>query len=211
MSNIFEQPWTLLIAAMLVLIVLLIVRAVLPAKRHWWQWLVPVFIAAAAFGLDLLVQTDIEKIRSVINTASKAVEEENPAAIEPLISPDYSDSYHITKTRLISHCRAHLAEPLIEKNITRISEIDIQGTKATALFTVRIVFDKRSYVYQEFKQLMLIKLQAQLQKQPDGGWLISRAEIVAIDRQPAKWQHIVINWPSGGVFLSPAGPATAYL
>lgn len=191
MSNIFEQPWLLLIAAVLLLIVLLIVRAVLPEKRHWWQWFVPLLIAAAAFGLDFLVQTDIEKITEVIKTASKAVEEENPAAIEPIISPDYSDSYHITKTRLISHCRARLAEPLIEKNITRISEINIQGSKATALFTVRIVFDKRSYIYQSFKQLMLIKIQAELQKQADGEWLISRAEILTIDRQPAKWKHII--------------------
>jgi hypothetical protein len=191
MSNIFEQPWLLLITAVLVLIVLLIVRAVLPEKRHWWQWLVPVLIAAAAFGLDFLVRTDIEKITEVIKTASKAVEEENPAAIEPLISPDYRDSYHITKTRLISHCRARLAEPLIEENITRISEINIQDTKANVVFTVRIVFDKQSYVYQEFKQLMLIKLQAQMQKQADGEWLISRAEILTIDRQPANWRRII--------------------
>ena len=191
MSNIFEQPWTLLIAAVLVLIVLLIVRAVLPAKRRWWQWLVPVLVVAAAFGLDLLVQTDIEKIRGVINTGTEAVEEENLIAIEPIISPDYSDSYHISKTRLLSHCRARFAEPLIEKNITRVSQIDIQDTKATVVFTVRIVFDKRSYVYQNFKQLMLIKVQAELQKQQDGRWLISRSEILEIDRRPAKWQHIL--------------------
>ena len=191
MSNIFEQPWFLLIASVLVLIVLLIVRAVLPEKRHWWQWLVPLLIAAAAFGLDFLVRTDIEKIKEAIKTATKAVEEENPAAIEPIISTNYRDSYHITKTRLISHCRARLAEPLIEKNITRISEIDIQDTKATVVFTVRIVFDKQSYVYQSFKQLMLIKMNSELQKQADGGWLISRAEILTIDRQPAKWRHIM--------------------
>jgi len=191
MWNIFEQPWLLLITAALVLIVLLIIRAVLPEKRHWWQWLVPVLIAAAAFGLDFLVKTDIEKIREVIKTASKAVEEENPAAIEPLISPNYRDSYHRSKTRLISHCRARLAEPLVEKNITRIPEINIQNSNATAVFTVRIVFDKQSYVYQEFKQLMLIKLQAQLQKQADGEWLISRSEILTIDRQPANWRRII--------------------
>jgi len=190
MLNIFEQPWTLLIAAVLVLFVMLIVRAVLPAKRHWWQWLVPVLVATAAVGLNLLVQTDTEKIKAVIKTATKAVEEENPAAIEPIISPNYRDSYHGTKTRLISHCRARLAEPLIEKNITRISQVDIRDAKATAVFTVRIVFDKRSYVYQSFKQLTLIKVRTELQKQRDGRWLISRAEIVAIDRQPAKWQHI---------------------
>lgn len=191
MSNIFEQPWFLLIASALSLIVLMIVRAVLPEKRHWWQWLVPLLIAAAAFGLDFLVRTDIEKITEVIKTASKAVEEENPAAIEPIISSDYHDSYHRSKARLMYNCRARLAEPLVEKNITRISEIDIQGQKATAVFTVRIVFDKRSYIYQSFKQLMLVKMNMELQKQRHGGWLISRAEIQAIDRRPAKWKNIV--------------------
>ena len=148
MFNIFEQPWTLLVVAILILPVLLMFRRISPEKRQWWQLLLPPLLALAAFGLDSLVQTDLEKINAVINTAVKAVEEENPGAIEAIISGNYHDSYHNTKGDLMYHCAARLSEPLVEKNITRIMSVDISPPNATAVFTVRIVFDKRSSVYQ---------------------------------------------------------------
>ena len=120
MFNIFEQPWTLLVVAILTLPVLLMLRRIFPDKRHWWQWLLPPFLAVAAFGLDLLVQTDLEKINEVINTGIKAVENEDCASIEAIISDNYHDSYHNTKKHLMYHCRARLVEPLVEKNIKRI-------------------------------------------------------------------------------------------
>ncbi|MHC4215343.1 MAG: hypothetical protein ACYSWP_18430, partial [Planctomycetota bacterium] len=69
MLEIFEQPWTLLGAAVLVLFGILTFRSFCPEKRRWWQLLVPVFLIALAFGTDLLVQTDREKINAVIKTA----------------------------------------------------------------------------------------------------------------------------------------------
>ncbi|GAI46979.1 unnamed protein product, partial [marine sediment metagenome] len=77
MFDFFEQPWTLLITAILVLLVVLMLRRIFPGKKHWGQWLLPLFLAALAFGLDYLVQTDLEKINAVISTAVKAVEQEN--------------------------------------------------------------------------------------------------------------------------------------
>ena len=110
MFDIFQQPWTLLIVAILVLFAMLISRRIFPENRHRWQWLLPAFLSVAAFGLDLLVQTDLEKIHAVIDTGIKAVEEENPDAIAPVISSNYRDSYHKSKAQLISHSRAS-AEP----------------------------------------------------------------------------------------------------
>ncbi len=78
----------------------------------------------------------------------------------------------------------------MEKNIKRIVAIDIQPPKATAVFTMRILFDKRSFVYQNFKQIMLTKLKLDLQKQLDNQWLITRAELLEIDMQPAGWKDI---------------------
>ncbi len=194
MFDIFEQPWTLLVVAIVTLLVMLIVRRISPEKKHWWQWFLPVLIAAAAFGLDFLVQTDLEKINAVIDTGVKAVEEENPDAIEQIISDNYGDSYHNTKDDLMYHCRARLSEPLVEKNIKRIVAIDVSPPKATAILTVRIVFDKRSYVYQSFKRLMLTKVKLDLQKEQDK-WLINRAEVLEIDMQPADWRHIKqVSW-----------------
>ncbi len=192
MSDIFEQPWTLLIAAIAVLLAALIFRSILPEKRHWWQLALPAFLIAAAFGLDFLVQTDLEKINTVINTMVEAVEEEDPDAIETIISDNYRDSYHNSKEILMYYCRVKLSEPLVEKNIKRVLAIEISPPKtaATAIFTVRTVFDKQSYVYQNFKRIMLTKIKLDLRKGPGNNWLVSRAEILEIGGQAAKWRDI---------------------
>ncbi len=189
MFNIFQQPWTLLVTAILVLLVMLMLRSILPEKRHWWQLALPLFLGLAAFGLDLLIKTDLEKIRAVIDTAVKAVEEETPDAIEAIIAEGYRDWRHNTKEDLMYYCRTLLSEPLVEKNIKRIVEIEIEEPKAIAVFTVRTVFDKQSYLY-DLKRLMLTKMKLNLQKQPDNQWLINRAEVLEIDKQPVNWKNI---------------------
>jgi len=206
MSVIFEQPWPLLITAATVFLLVLILRSILPEKRHWWQWLLPLLLAAAAFGLDFLVETDLEKINAVIDIGIKAVEEENPDAIEAIIADNYSDSFHKSKNELMYHCRVKLAEPLIEKNIKRIQSIEVssrsgealrgdESPNATAVFTVRMLFDKRSYVYESFKQQLHVKAELDLQKQPDGTWLITRTEILELDLRPVNWKDVTqANW-----------------
>ncbi len=195
MFNLFDHPWGLLTVAIIVLLGLLMFRRIFPEKCRWWLWFLPALLVAAAFGFDSLVQTDTEKINAVINTAVNAVEQENPDAIEPIISDDYRDSVHNTKSSLMSHCRMRLSEPLVEKNIERIVSMDISGPTATAIFTVRIIFDKQSFVYQSFKSQMFTKLKAHLRKQQDNRWLINRVELLEIDRRPTGWQDIKQqNW-----------------
>jgi len=190
MFNVFEHPWGLLIVAVIALPAMLILRTIFPEKRHWWQLALPAILAGAAFGLDLLVKTDLEKINAVINSAVKAVEEENPNAIEAIISENYTDSFHRTKTTLMYHCRARLVPPLVKKNYKTILEIEMSPPTATAVFTVRIVFDKKSFVYHSFKRIMLTKVQISLQKEQDNQWLINRAELLEIDRRPVNWRDI---------------------
>jgi len=195
MWNIFEQPWTLLAVAVITLIVLLALRRTIEEKNRPYLWLLPPLLAALAFGLDYLIETDLEKIKAVITTAVTAVEDENPDAIDPIIADSYHDSLHNTKKDLLYYCRRRLSEPLVEKNITRIISIDISGTEAVAIFTVRIVFDQRSYIAQAYKRLILTKVEVNLQKQPDNQWLISSAELLEIDLQPTGWRDIKqIKW-----------------
>jgi hypothetical protein len=195
MWNIFEQPWTLLIAGVITLLVLLTARQKLAEKHIWWPWLLPIVLVAAAFALDFFVQTDLEKINAAITAVVKAVEDENPDAIEPIIGDNYHDSLHGTKKDLLFFCRRKFSEPLVEKNIKRIVSIDISGPKAIAVFTVRVVFDQRSYIYQVYRRLILTKVKVELQKQPDNQWLISRAELLEIDLQPTSWRNIKqIRW-----------------
>jgi len=190
MLDIFEQPWTLVGAAVLVLFGMLTFRSFCPEKRRRWQLLVPVFIAVAAFGTDAIVQTDTEKINAVIKTALKAVKEEDFKTIEPLITNNYSDSYHGTKKSLLDHCKRELSRPLVDKSIKRGLLIDISDPEATAVLFVVIIFDKDSYISQNYKSFLLVKSRLSLRKQPDKNWLISRIEILELDRQPTNWGRI---------------------
>jgi hypothetical protein len=125
MFNCFEHPWGLVTIAGIALLILLMFRSIFPEKCRWWLWLLPAFLVVAAFGLDFLVETDLEKINTVIDIGVKAVEDENPDAIERVLADNYHDSYHSTKNALMAHCRAALSEPLFGKNIKRIVSIDL--------------------------------------------------------------------------------------
>ncbi|MBN1391190.1 MAG: hypothetical protein JW947_00125 [Sedimentisphaerales bacterium] len=189
MFNVFENPWGLVTIAGVAAIVLLIMRSFAPRKYRWWLWLVPVVLALAGFGLDRLVETDLEKVNSVISTVVKAAENEDADTIEQLISDDYRDSYHLTKGALMGRGRSLMSEPLFGKNIARIASIELNPPNATVTFTVRVLFDPQSYVYQAYKQQLLAEVQADLRKQADNNWLISRMELLKIDFRPVNWQY----------------------
>ena len=190
MFNIFEHPWGLLTIAAIVSLILLVLRRLSQAKHFWRFWLLPALLVLAAFGADALVQTDREKIKDVISTAVKAVEQERPDIIDKIIAPDYSDSYHTKKNRLMGRCKSWLSEPLVEKNIKRILDMQITPPTAAVTFTVRTIFDEESIISETYKREIFFKLKVHLKKQPDNSWLINRAEILEIDRIPASWKDI---------------------
>jgi hypothetical protein len=191
MWNIFETPWLLLIVAGVVFIGLAIFRGLLPPKRAWAFWFLPVAVAIAAFAIDFLVETDKEKIETVLAKACKAVENEDIESAEPLIWKNYSDSIHPTKQILLNHFQLRLSEPVIEKIVPAIVSLDIKPPNATLVFTARVMFDPKGPVY-EYRKMMLFKAQADLIKEGDA-WFFSRAEILTIDLQPAGWKYMEGN------------------
>lgn len=195
MFNIFEHPWGLITTAIIASLILLVLRWLSPEKQKLHQWLLPLLLVLAAFGTDALVQTDKEKITALIGTAVKAVEQEKPDVLDTIISSNYSDSYHIKKNRLMGRFKAWLSEPLVEKNVKRILDMQITPPTATVTFTVRTIFEKHSIIYEAYKREIYTKLKANLQKQPDQSWLINRTEILEIDRFPTSWKDITIpSW-----------------
>ncbi len=179
------------------LLILLMFRDKLSIKRYWWVWLLPMLLAGAGFGVDSLVETEPEKIKAVIGALAKAVEEENCDSIAGIVSDDYQDSYHRTKKRLISRCKSRFSRPLVEKNIPRIRQLEISSPNATVICTMRILFDERSFIYRNYKNEVIVKIELQLQKEVDG-WLIKRIEILEVDRLPAKWEYVNQYSFSGG-------------
>jgi len=190
MLNIFENPWGLLAAAFAGALIIWIFRCITPEKMHWKLWMIPFVIGFAAFGLDHFVETDNEKIEKTIYSLIKAVEQEDSDAIASLIAENYSDSYHKTKKIFISHCKARLEKPIIEKAIPRIVSLEQTSPETVVIFTVRVLFDKQSDISQIYKQDVFFKIQTNLEKQADNRWLINRIEILEIDRFGANWYGI---------------------
>jgi hypothetical protein len=190
MFNFFEQPWTLVGVAILVLFGVLTFRSIFEEKRRWWQLTLPALLAVLAFGLDFLVQTDLEKINVVIKKGIKAVENENCNDIAQIIADDYSDSHHKTKYDLILHCSKELSQPVVQKCKRTSLLVETSSTTANATLAALLRFEKDSYIYQNFKPFLFVKLQLNLQKQRDTKWLINRAEILELDRQPINWGDI---------------------
>ena len=190
MFDFFEQPYTLIGAAVIVLFGIFTYRSVVPEKRYWWQFLLPLFVAATGIALDVLVQTDLEKINSAIKTVIKSVQDEDCDSIEALIAEDYQDSYHNSKRELMSHCRRRLTPPLVAKNKKTGSLVKLSPPKATATLFMLTTFDKNSYVTQNYKSFIFFKIELRFQKQPDKKWLINRCELLEIDKLPANWNDI---------------------
>jgi hypothetical protein len=190
MWNIFEQPWTILLVAVVASLVISIYRWLFPEKSRWWQLLIPLAIAVLGLAADFLVKTDPEKITVLLKTAMTAVEEENADGVDAVIAPHYTDSYHNSKENLMRYCRMMLAQPLVEKNKKWALKLDMSPPNATATFTVMTHFDRQSYIHQSYMRALLTKMELHLQKQPDKSWLITSAEVLELNRQPAKWHDI---------------------
>lgn len=190
MFDFFEQPWTLLGAAVLVLFGLLTYRSICPEKRRWWHWLIPLAVAGLGVGLDFLVATDLEKVHGTISALSKAVEDEDCAAVAGRIAPDYSDSRHQTKAQLMVRCRQELNGPTVQTMKSRGAEVELSGRQATVTLNLFLRFEPESRVARQYKAVALAKVRLHLGKQPDGGWLIDRIELLEVDQFPVSWKNL---------------------
>lgn len=190
MFGIFEQPWTLLGVSILVLFGILTYRSVCPEKRRAWQLLVPVVIAAAAFGLDLLVTTDLEQVRSVVRMALKAVESEDCAAVEQLIASDYHDSVHHSRAELMARCRQELNGPTLVQLKKLGDDVELSRSQAEVKLSLRARFEDSSRIAREYKRAMLVSVELHLKKQPNGTWLIDFAEPFEVDKIPVSWRGV---------------------
>jgi len=195
MWNVFEQPWTLLAAAGVVLLIVMTFRAVCPDRQRHWQMAIPVILVVMAFALDLLVATDPEKVRALMSDAMTAGRKEDIPGLERLLAEDYRDSYHRDKRHLIEHARTALAQSPIAA-IKQIS-LDLEPIKppnASAAMFAMTTFDPNSLVAANYKPILFVGLRFSLAKQPDRRWLIKAIELVEVDKQPLTWGQVSSNF-----------------
>ena len=188
MWDIFEQPWTLLGAAVIVLLGVLTFRSVWYEKRAWWQWLLPAGVVVLALGLDLVVATDRENIDAMIKTAMRAAEQEDIPTLSRLIADDYGDSFHKDKQALMDQCRTRLVPPAVER-VKKIGTVfQIAPPRATVTLTVSVKLEQESYWVRTYGlAAALVKARFWLEEQPTGKWLVSRIEIEEVNKSPASW------------------------
>jgi hypothetical protein len=190
MWNVLEQPWTLLGVSILTLFAILTFRSVWAEKRRWWQLLVPLIIVGAAFGLDYVVATDLERVRATAKSLLVAAENENSAALAVLIAHDYRDSRHASKAALLRHWRQELDGPTIEVLKKKGDEVELSGSEATMTLSLFIRFEKESRIAKQYKQIFLARVRLNLTKQADGRWLVRKAELLEVDRFPMTWSSV---------------------
>jgi hypothetical protein len=191
MYDIFERPWTLLIIAVVVLLVIYIIRIFKPEKIKRWHLFIPLFIAVSAFAIDTFVLTDRENINSIIKTCIKASKNEDADTIGTFIASDYHDSLHQSKQEILIYCKAVFSEPAIERFIKLNQSIKLSSSKATVLLKGFLFFDKESRFYKELKPAMALKLELGLKKYKSKKWQIDRVEILEIDNQTIDWDNLM--------------------
>lgn len=188
-SQIFETPWPVLTVALIALAVVVIIRQRWPDKRRWWQLLIPVVLVVGGFGLEHFIETDYEKIESVINSVIQAVIKQDIGRIDRIISPDYSDSRHRSKASLMGYCRDLLAQPFVERIKKQQVQIIISAPEAEVELSVRLHLHPQN-TYALGGTIMYVKMKLYLAKTLYGNWLISRTEIITVNNQPMGWQNI---------------------
>ena len=189
MSNIFEQPWTLLIAAAFCLAVVFTIRQAFFEKSRLWHFAIPVIIAIAAFGLDILVKTDLEKINLVIKKGMNAVENERFHDIATILSPDYKDSYHSSKKMFMNNCLGFLTGIQFEKISKSYSKVEISGPTATANIRAKIIFDKKTPPTRVPAWQIHVTVKLNFRKVSRKTWMIERAEVTHINNYKVRWRE----------------------
>lgn len=190
MWNIFEHWWVALLLAAAVQMTLAIIHLVKPDTRKFWHILIPIAIIAIGIGVERLVQTDLEKINMLIGNALTAAQNEDAAAIDALLSPEYRDSCHDSKIAVMEYCRRWFARPLIAKNNVQAVQIEIQRPAAEIYLAVIVHLDPKSEFAEMIKFPLLVKVKLYLKRSDDGKWRIERAELLEINNRSVKWEQI---------------------
>jgi hypothetical protein len=191
MLHIYGQPWTLLGIAVIALFAVLTYRSVIPEKRHLWQWLIPLLIAAAAFGIDALVQTDEEKIQAILDAGIKSLEVKNFNQIEFYISDDYRDSLHSSKEQLFNHAKRALKSNMVQKGKKSARPlITFSQNKAKVNLFMHLILSKDSPITEIYNvPFVQLKVDVIFIRQSDD-WLINNIEIRSVNQQPVRWSDV---------------------
>lgn len=187
--NIFQTPIPLIIVAVVVLMTVTIFRRARPQKRKWWQLLLPAIVLLAALGADFLFRTDHEKIDLIIKTGKEAAVAGDIEQIEKIISPDYRDSFHDSRERIVGFCCRALSTLPVEKIKKRYCIIEISGAGAAAEMEVAVHLRQQS-AYAAAGNMVFVKLKLYFIRTANKQWLVNSSQILEVNKQPWGWKNM---------------------
>lgn len=182
MLNIAENPILLITIAVFTFCSLVIFSNI--AKS--WKILIPLAIALLGVGIDHFVETDYEKIDSLIISTKDAFVAQDIEIITRNISTDYKDSLHKNKAELVSKFKSVLRKPVATK--IKFMYKNIEASNNSALVTIKPVvhIDPQSR-YGGFGSPVIVKLSFSLVKEMDD-WKLISSELLEINNQPVNWR-----------------------
>ena len=186
MLKIFDQPWTLLVIGVWLIIAVLIAARFWPLKFTRKHLLIGPAVIALAFALDYFVVTDREKIETIMDTLVWATQEEQAEDIVKFISPDYTDKNHRSREVFNQVCRKILSQPQIEKNWVTDQQLEFNKPRATVMITVLTQLDPRN---RWIAGVSVIKTSwiLDFSKQPDKSWLIDKVVLDKFNDEEVDW------------------------
>jgi len=190
MWNVYDYPFTGIGIAILVMVGLWIFRAVRPNKKKWWQLAIPILIVIAAAAVSYFVQTDKEKILGTINKGIKAFKEQKIELIKGIISDDYGDSKHSSKTYIVAYCQGLFETAAVEKVTFLSQQMQIENDKAVFTLEAMVKFAEQSRVAQMGKSFLIVKARIHFKKTIDKKWQINNTEILELDRKAINWGQV---------------------
>lgn len=160
-------------------------------ERSAFIWLLPIILSITGFGLDWLVKTDTEKIKSIINAGQRAFEQEDLKLLGSIVSEKYQDSFHPNKQALLGHCNSYFAQPLCDSVTKTFMQMDKNQNEATITIAAFISFNENSFVVRDYGVLNAkVAVKIKLKKEADRQWRILTVEIIEVNNQPFDWASV---------------------
>lgn len=189
MTSIFETPWLLLTIAAVLLIAAGIVCQIKPRWKRW-PYLVPLLVAACAFGLDRLVMTDSEEIQAILTACRQHAAAGTIGQIDPLISDSYTDPAHTSKEAMLQSAQAAINRAHIERIAQRQHTLTITGDTAVSQVRFRVHMNAQQNEYGMGGGLLFVTVEIHYVRESDGMWRIQQVMLISVNDQPMGWKDV---------------------
>jgi hypothetical protein len=187
MWNFFENCWLLLTLAGIALVVASVIRQ---EKPEWGYipLLVPMLLAALAFGLDTAFTTDYEAVSEIVPACKRAAVAADPGGIMKFISPNFTDRNHKNKAAFNRRVRSTITGSSIKKIRTQSHTISIEGSQAQSELSVAVHLNTNSQ-YAAYGTFFLVEMKFEYEKIAEK-WHIQRMDLTSVNNQPMNWRDV---------------------